>query len=81
MVEIDKRARRPQSRSQFSPANDFSGTFEQDPEHLEWLILQLDPQAVFAQLSSVKVRFKCAESNDCCRALHAKVEILTPSRL
>ena len=77
MIKVDERILRPQALPQLFAGNDFLRTLKQRHQYLEWLHLQLQPIAIFAQLRRAKVSFKfikfvldnrCHKTVDSCRS-------------
>src|SRR5262249_39518412 len=60
---IDEGAVGPDSLDQHLSCADFTGGFDQAEQELERLILQTDPDTVFAQLTAAGVEFKYTEPN------------------
>ena len=64
VLEIDKRAGRPQTLAQLLARDDFTGALEHERENFERLILKPDPDAAFAKLARAKIDFERSESLD-----------------
>ena len=61
-VEINKSVAGPKLLVQFLACHDLAGMLEQEREHLEGLVLELQPNAVLAQLTRTQVHVKRVES-------------------
>ena len=64
VLEIDKRVGRPQRCAQHIAGHHFSPHLQQHDQDLEGLTLQLDADAVFAQLRRIGENLKIAETID-----------------
>ncbi len=51
LIEFNESIGRPQTALKFFTSNDLPGFFEKDLEHLQWLVLESDAQAVLAQFA------------------------------
>src|SRR6266700_4426345 len=68
MVEINKSVGGPDFLLHFLPGDDLLRTLQENLENLEWLFLEFDLGALFAQFASPEVQLKCREANcpTCC---------------
>ena len=55
VIEVDKRVRRPQPFAQGFARHDLSRALQEHRQHLKWLLLQLQFEAIAAQLARFKV--------------------------
>jgi hypothetical protein len=60
-VEIDEGVGGPKFLAEFLSGNQFAGTFEEQREDLEGLLLQPDSNSVLAKLTGAKLNFKNAK--------------------
>ena len=63
MIEIDERVGGPDLLAKLFAGHDLSGTFQQNGENLEGLLLKPDAGAILAQLAGVEVHFENAKSH------------------
>src|SRR5580693_1043034 len=63
MVEINKSVRGPDFLLQFFAGDDLPRTLQEHLENLEWLLLEFDLDALFAQFAGPEVQLKCREAN------------------
>jgi hypothetical protein len=64
VIEIHKGVRRPETRPQVFAIDDGAGLIEQYSENGEWLILNAQPPAAFAEFACVEIKFKGSEVRD-----------------
>src|ERR1700677_3263405 len=64
LVEITKAFVGPDAAAQLLPGDHFPGTFEQDLQQFQRLLLDSDSQTCFAQFARVKRNLKGSESHD-----------------
>jgi hypothetical protein len=79
-VKIHKRVRRPKPLAQFVSSHNFAGMIQQQAQNLEGLLLELDPNAAFAQLSGPFIYFENAKPASLCTAVRG-LHDTTPPRL
>jgi len=63
LVEIDEGSLWPEPGLEFAAGDDVTGLFEQRRQDLEWLVFQLDPDAVFPQFPRVQPDLKNTETD------------------
>ena len=64
VVEVHKRVRRPELRSQFLTCDHVAGFIQKCRQHLEWLVLQLVPRPVSPEFTRARVHLDGTEA-DC----------------
>ena len=64
MIKIHEGVRRPEPAAEGFAGNHLPGMFQEHQENLERLFLELDFDALLAQLTSCGVRFEAAEAGD-----------------
>jgi hypothetical protein len=62
VIEVDKRVSRPKAVAQFLASDDFAGFFEKQSQNLKGLVLQLDLQAMLAELPGAQVEFEARKA-------------------
>ncbi len=70
MIEVDERTFGPERYAHLFPGHNFSRPLDQHPEHLEWLVLELDAQTVLSQFRLFEIDLKEAKTNDAAVAIH-----------
>jgi hypothetical protein len=63
VIKVSKALRGPDAGLQLIACDQNSGVLEQNLEHLERLLLELDAAAGFTNLSSVEIRLEWSEAN------------------
>jgi hypothetical protein len=58
VIEIHESVRGPNFSLELLASDDLAGMVEQHNENLQWLFLEADAEAVFAQFTGAKVQFK-----------------------
>lgn len=64
LVEVNEGVGRPDLSLNFLTRDDFSGMLKENTKHLEWLVLQFYPDAVFTNLTRPQFNFKRSESDN-----------------
>jgi hypothetical protein len=72
MVEIHDRISAPEAILQLLTGDDLAGPLQQGSKDLEWLALELNPEACFPKLTGLQIRFEQPESDfsTCSRGGH-----------
>jgi hypothetical protein len=74
-IEIDKRIARPEVLLEFVTRYYFARVCQQEPENLERLVPQFEPQALFAQFARVQVDFKHPKADRAVIPGHARSQV------
>jgi len=64
VIKIDESIGRPDRRAQLFPGYYLAGMLQQQREHMEGLLLKLDPYALLAQFARPQVKLKRSEVQD-----------------
>ncbi len=67
VVKVDEGIGRPILIAQLFACDYFARSLQQNSEYVEWLFLELDPDAPLAQLPGAQVHFERSKSQDCGR--------------
>ncbi|MGC2196463.1 MAG: hypothetical protein WA628_17450 [Terriglobales bacterium] len=64
MIEVDEGVRGPELAAQFLSSDQFSRSFEQRPQNLQGLFLELYLLSSLAQFPGVEIDLECTETNN-----------------
>jgi hypothetical protein len=81
VIEIHEGIGRPQLLPQFLARHCLTGTLQQEAEDLEGLLLNLDPEPVFAQVAGAQVGLERSEANSAMLAGRMNADLLPMQRV